>query len=179
MMAEVNVNWRIVGKRNSIWDISRRWFERQKVSAAYNQRDRSCNQYQPGGTAIISREEISTRVIENGQDPKRLGRWTWTLYRGKNEKKMRIISVYVPCLARSYGCRKVYCQQQKALLTMGTKGSVLDIFWKDLWEQIDNWREAGDQIVMGGDWNSDVREEKFLQQFRSRNLIPSILKNTA
>jgi hypothetical protein len=35
MMAEVNINWRIVGWRNSIWDISMRWFERQKVSAAY------------------------------------------------------------------------------------------------------------------------------------------------
>jgi hypothetical protein len=68
MMAEVNVNWRIVGKHNSIWDISRRWFERQKVSAAYNQRDRSCNKYQPGGTAIICQTETATRTIDTGQD---------------------------------------------------------------------------------------------------------------
>jgi hypothetical protein len=82
MMAEVNVNWRIVGRRNSIWDISRRWFERQKVSAAYNQRDRSCNKYQPGGTAIISKDDFSLRAIKTGQDTKRLGRWTWTLFQG-------------------------------------------------------------------------------------------------
>jgi hypothetical protein len=174
LMAEVNVNWRIVGKRNSIWDISRRWFERQKVSAAYNQRDRSCNTYQPGGTAIISKGELSTRVIETGQDPKRLGRWTWTLFRGKHNTKTRIISVYVPCLARTFGCRKVYCQQQKALLKMGLSGSVMENFWDDLWHQVDEWREKGDQIIMGGDWNTDVREEKFLQPFRMRNLVASI-----
>jgi hypothetical protein len=27
MMVEVNINWRITGKRNNIWDIARRWFE--------------------------------------------------------------------------------------------------------------------------------------------------------
>jgi hypothetical protein len=73
MMAEVNVNWCIVGKRNSIWDIARRWFECQKVSASYNQRDRSCKQYQLGGTAVICREETAMRAIAAGQDPKRLG----------------------------------------------------------------------------------------------------------
>jgi exonuclease III len=174
MMAEVNVNWRIVGKRNSIWDISRRWFERQKVSAAYNQRDRSCNKYQPGGTAIISRDEVSLRAINIGQDLKRLGRWTWTLFKGKDEKRTRVVSVYVPCLAQTFGCRKVYCQQQKALLHMGCNESVIQVFWNDFWEQIDTWRESGDQLIIGGDWNTDVRNENFLRQFRSRNLIASI-----
>jgi hypothetical protein len=174
MMAEVNVNWRIVGKRNSIWDISRSWFERQKVSAAYNQRDRSCTKYQPGGTAIICRSEIAMRTINTGQDHRRLGRWTWTLVRGKNDRRTRIISVYVPCLAQKFGCRKVYCQQQKALLKSGLKSSVLETFWEDLWEKVDNWREQGDQIIIGGDWNTDVRDEKILEQFRKRSLVPAI-----
>jgi exonuclease III len=174
MMAEVNVNWRIVGRRNSIWDISRRWFERQKVSAAYNQRDRSCNKYQPGGAAIICKDDIALRAIKMGQDIKRLGRWTWTLFQGKHNRCTRVISVYVPCLARTFGCRKVYCRQQKALLQMGNNDLVIEIFWKDFWEQIDEWRDKGDQLIIGGDWNTDVRDEKFLHQFRNRSLVASI-----
>jgi hypothetical protein len=174
MMAEVNVNWYIIGKRHSIWDISRRWFERQKVAVAYNQRDQSCNKYQPGGTAMICRDQTALRAIETGQDPKRLGHWLWTLFRGKQEKLTRVISVHVPCIAKTFGCRKVYCQQQKALLKMGNKGSVISVFWDDLWSQIDQWRDKGNQIIMAGDWNTDVWEDNFLLPFQERNLIPFI-----
>ena len=55
IMVEVNVNWRIVAKQNSIYDMMRGWFENQSVIAGYNQRDRTCNKYQPGGTAILSK----------------------------------------------------------------------------------------------------------------------------
>jgi hypothetical protein len=174
MVAEVNVNWCIVGKRNSIWDIARQWFERQKVSASYNQRDRSCKQYQPGGTAVICREETAMRAIAAGQDPKRLGRWSWTLLRGKENKLTRVVSVYVPCIARTFGCRKVYCQQQKALLKMGKVGSVLKVFWEDLWSQVDTWREEGNQLIMAGDWNTDVQNKEFLQPFLERSMVPAI-----
>jgi hypothetical protein len=161
-------------KKHSIWDISRGWFERQRVTAVYNQRDRSCNKYQPGGTAMICRGQTALRVIETGQDPKRLGRWAWTLFKGKQDKLTRVISVYVPCIARKFGCRKVYCQQQRALLKMGMKGSVITVFWDDLWTQIDQWRDEGNQIIMAGDWNTDVQDNTFLQPFRERNLVPSI-----
>lgn len=40
LMAEINTNWRLVGKRNTIWDITRGWFENQSVSCSYNKHDR-------------------------------------------------------------------------------------------------------------------------------------------
>jgi hypothetical protein len=85
-----------------------------------------------------------------------------------------VVSVYVPCIARTFGYRKVYCQQQKALLKMGKVGSVLKVFWEDLWSQVDTWREEGNQLIMAGDWNTDVRNKEFLQPFLERSMVPAI-----
>ncbi len=35
-------------------------------------------------------------------------------------------------------------------------------FWRDFWLQIDKWIEEGDQLVIAGDWNIDVRKRHFL-----------------
>ena len=53
-MVEMNVNWRLVPKHQTINEISRGWFEMQRVTCAYNLHDRICNVHQPGGAAIIS-----------------------------------------------------------------------------------------------------------------------------
>ena len=87
---------------------------------------------------------------------------------------MRVISVYFPTAQNKFGPKKVHIQQQKALLRQKVKTTVWDTFWKDLWTQVDEWLEQGDQLVIGGDWNMDVRKEKFLKGFKDRDLIPAI-----
>ena len=54
-MSEMNINWRIVSKKNTINDITRGWFENQKTVTSYNQRDRSCKKFQPGGNSNHSK----------------------------------------------------------------------------------------------------------------------------
>ena len=174
-MSEMNVNWRLVGKKNTMEDITQSWFEHQRVTTAYNQKDRTCDKYQPGGTSLISRGEMALRVMGSGEDTRKIGRWSWQLLRGKDNIKLRIISVYFPCTTRSEGFKTVVLQQQKALLQQNQKGSVYENFWKDLWKEVDRWVEDGEQIVIGGDWNIDVRKSLFQSEFRKRNLIPAII----
>lgn len=174
LMAEINTNWRLVGKRNTIWDITRGWFENQSVSCSYNKHDRRCSLHQPGGTATIHIGETALRVIKTGEDQKKLGRWNWSLLRGKNNVKLRMISCYVPHTATEHGAKKIFCQQHKALLQMGIKEGVAETYWNDFWQDIDSWLEAGEQLIICGDWNVDVRSKNFLRPFRERNLIPSI-----
>ena len=173
-LVETNVNWKRVKKNRTIWDKTRHWFENQRVSVAYNSLDRSGKKYQPGGCSIITQGELALRSDKSGQDERRLGRWAWSSYVGKNRIKMRFISAYVPNKAKQYGVRKTYSQQQRVLLASGIKKDPIDVFWEDIWKAIDKWKEEGDQIIIGGDWNSDIRDEKFLQPFKERNLIPSI-----
>ena len=55
---------------------------------------------------------------------------------------------------------------------MKVKDHVMKVFWQDFWEQIDHWIEDGDQLIIGGDWNSNVSTYVFLKDFIKRELIP-------
>ena len=173
-LSEINVNWRITSKTNSIYDIVRGWFERQHVAVGYNQHDRHCENYLPGGTGILTEGDTALKVIKSEQDPQKLGRWVSTLYRGKNQMKVRVVSVYFPVFATIYGNKKVFCQQQKALLKLGIHRPVWDVFWEDFWKCVDKWKENGEALIIGGDWNKDVRSDKFLKAFQDRDLQPAI-----
>ena len=174
LIAEVNVNWRLVSKKYSIHDMSRGWFENQSISIAYNQHHRCRSKHLPGGVGVICRGETALRKIETKNDSSNLGRWTWTKLQGKDGIKLRIVSVYVPCRSTEYGNKKVYCQQQKALQKQGEVDNPIRIFWRDFWITIDAWLEAGDKLIIGGDWNQDVRDDTFLEKFKDRNLVPAI-----
>ena len=174
-MAEMNANWRVLTKRHQLQQRCRGWFEHQHLTKAYNYRDRSCHRYQPGGTAIICRDEMGMRWINSEGDKRGLGRWSSMCFRGKDQLKLRIVSVYVPTIPQDYGTKKTYYQQQRALLSMGITTNPLTVFWNDLWTMIDTFLDKGEKIVLSGDWNTDVREDEFLLPFRQRNLIPAII----
>ena len=175
MIAEVNVNWERAGRRNSFKNIGRHWFNVCKTSCTFNTHQIPMDtKWQPGGHAIISRDEVSRRVNNYDHDTRRMGRWSSQVVQGKEGKKLRVVSVYVPSPTKEYTNQKIFCQQQDALLKLGITGSVVTVFWNDWWEQIDKWRENGDTLVIGGDWNTDVREEAFQKPFRERNLIPAM-----
>ena len=173
-LAETNTNWRLISKTNSLEEKVRGWFKNKKVITTYNEHDRFCRDHQPGGTAIISRDEMALRHIRNGHDPKRLGRWCWKLFRGKKGLKLRVVSVYFATVNKEHGKKKAYMQQKLALLKMKKTESVFESFCLDFWKEVDKWLSNGEQLVICGDWNIDVRKERFLEEFQKRNLIPAI-----
>ena len=87
---------------------------------------------------------------------------------------MRIVSIYFAKKPQSYGDRKVYFQQQSALLKLGIAGDPETVFWEEFWAQNDKWLENGDQLVLCGDWSHDVEDPNFLANFNDRNLVPAI-----
>ena len=77
-------------------------------------------------------------------------------------------------MTKEHGNKKIFCQQQDALLRLKVPGAVLKVFWADFWKQIDQWLEEWEKLVIGGDWNEEVTKNKFLQPFLDRSLIPAI-----
>ena len=173
-LAEMNANWRIITKNMQLQQLCKGWHEHQHITKSYNYRDRSCHKYQPGGTAIICREEMGLRWLKSEGDDKGLGRWSSMLFRGKNQLRLRVISVYVPTVSQEYGTKKTFHQQQKALLSMGITKNAMTVFWEDLWSIIDGYLDKGEKLVIAGDWNCDVTSDQFLSSFQLRNLIPGI-----
>ena len=174
-IAEVNVNWSKLPRDKTLPHICRRWFQTSKVAFGYNQHEkRRKYRHQPGGTAILTKGEMALRISRTTTEGKRLGRWTSTVIQGKQGIKTRIVSVYVPIVMSKHGHKKVSCQQQRALLGMGVTGNVMEVFWQDFWKDVDNWIEQGEQLIIAGDWNTDVTKEPFVEEFKKREMVNGI-----
>lgn len=65
---------------------------------------------------------------------------------------------------KSPGATSSYQQQQAALATLGLFICPRQQFFDDLALLLEPWHVNGDRIIVGGDFNSDVRSEG-VQQF--------------
>ena len=175
-LAEVNVNWKVVPTKDSLSAYFKENFQNSKVTIAHNVWGNTKFPHQQGGVSIINTGDIALRVSGTQQDPKKLGRWTSSVLRGKHNMTTRIVSVYVPHMKKSKdsGFENVYAQQKSALLQMKIAKPVETVFWEDFWAAIDGWRKNGEQLIVCGDWNDNVYESDIRQQFRERNMHPAI-----
>ena len=59
-LAETNINWSKIRRPHTLAQTCKKWFESSKATVSYNMKDRKkASKYQPGGTAVISRGDIS------------------------------------------------------------------------------------------------------------------------
>ena len=59
--------------------------------------------YQPGGTIQMITDHWSSRLIEEFQDPRQMGRWCGQKLRTNNNTTLTIITAYRPCRHQSNG----------------------------------------------------------------------------
>ena len=65
-----------------------------------------------GGTMMISSPSLASRVITSGEDEEGYGRWSYTTYGGKNNKRLTIIAAYRTCIQHDgMGVSTVHSQQ--------------------------------------------------------------------
>jgi hypothetical protein len=173
-MAEMNKNWDVIGRRKALPQIAKRWFAQSRAITAHNVHDRDRSEYQPGGTGIISKGEVSLHHQKEERDTRWLGRWTSQKFQGKDSISTRVVLVYAPNKTKDFDPRRVFYQQQAVLLSLQISEGVQSIFWNDFWQQVGVWLAEGDQLVISGDWNEDICQKSFLEEFEKRNLLPAI-----
>ena len=100
-------------QKNSMYNIVRGWYEQQQVVVGYNQHDRICNNYLPGGTGIITQGDVVMKVASLEQDPRKLGQWVSILYKRKQNIKMRVVLLCFPVFTTRCSNKKVHCQQHR------------------------------------------------------------------
>ena len=174
MMAEVNVNWKIVGKKHDLRSITKKWYKDSRVAVAHNLLGGSKSSHQPGGVSSIITGNLSASVVKSYYDGRMMGRWCSSTIRGSNNSITRVVTVYVPCNSKTHGCKTVFSQQQAALLKSKVGKGVLKRFWLDFWDEIDGWRKNGEKLIVGGDWNRNIVENQMLDEFKSKGLIPVV-----
>jgi hypothetical protein len=129
---------------------------------------------QYGGCGIITTKEATHRVISTGVDPRGLGRWASVLISGRQQHKVRIVSVYNPC--HSTGRKTVYQQQLRYIreqkLSSHEPHSLLQ---EDLSQAIESWIAQSEDLVICLDANQDVRTGALSQMFATHGLHDIIL----
>jgi hypothetical protein len=177
-LAETNRCWHKLKEKDKWKNRTRGWWESSHSTFGYNTRDGDiATTFQPGGTALISINNTCHRVITSGKDPSGLGRWTWTLYRGKHNVTLRIITAYRPCKPSTPGPNTTFSQQQRYHNRISDNRCPRDSILEDLGQCINTWRNAGNQIILMADFNDNVegpRIQQWTQSLQLTNAISSL-----
>jgi hypothetical protein len=201
-MTELNRHWRNMPAEDHLHERFHGTWETLHSINAYNTRERPEKDWQVGGTAMLSINQAAHRMVASGRDPSGLGRWVWTRQIGKGGLHLRTATLYRPC-KNNTGPLTVYSQHQnffdskvatpketeevaaalpdtaepeeketlkEQLRAMNPRDRLLH----DLGQEIEIWRALGDQILVMGDFNEDVRGPvltDFFAKFGMRNII--------
>lgn len=113
--AETNLDWRLCKEEEKLPHRTNSWWDHQHVSWAFNSTSPPLEPRQYGGTAVFSNNQAAHRVISKGRDKSNLGRWSWTVYKGKEDIRLCVIAAYRP--NPPSGPKLVYAQQNAYFLT--------------------------------------------------------------
>jgi hypothetical protein len=121
-----------------------------------------------GGTALFSLGKAAHRAIGKGADPSKLGRWAWTLYRGKNQHLLKVYVAYRP--NPPSGPFSVYAQQHLYFTSQGIDKCPREAFLSDLATDIHQSMENGTHILLLLDGNEDMRGSAISRCFSNLHL---------
>ena len=171
LLQEIGINWSLVPRQFQWRERTKDHFEpgnfRTKLS--FNTHDTSGSARLWGGTGVCSYGRLSHHSMGVGEDPTGLGRWTWARYRGKQGIVLRAVSIYMPS-ENTNGIISVPAQHKRYLQEHNDDREPRQAFRDDLAQELDKWLAEGDQIIIGGDINTDVRHSTIKTLFEDRNL---------
>jgi hypothetical protein len=174
-MVETNRCWHKLSEKDKWQDRTRGWWETQQTILAYNHTENISSDFQPGGTLLTSINRPAHRIIETGKDDEGLGRWVWTLYRGRHDVTLRIISAYRPCKPHSAGPSTTYSQQRRYMDRNKDNRCPRDAILQDLGNWLTQWRAEGNQLIVMMDCNEDVTSPVMTTWLHQHGLRNSIL----
>ena len=160
-LTEINKDWRGVDQNHTIWNGTSGWKENRRVQVSQNTNKRSDGDYLVGGTAMIAFDEVHFHVTEQGEDDRRLGRWSYMTITGKNAVKTTLVTCYCPVISSSPG--SVYSQHLNYMSENANKipeGIICprQLYGYDLKRFLSTKSDAGNKILVLGDLNSDYSE---------------------
>ena len=173
-LSEINIKWDRVYPSNRLKQRAAKWWETCHCSYAYNYQDLSKVTYQPGGTALITLHSTTHRIRPPSlSDSFGLGRWTSTLYSGKQGINLRIIQVYCPPPPSPLSHNSTYTQQHRHFLNMKISECPRTLFFQHLSTFLHERHQAQEQIILMGDFNHIVDSPQvlsFLEQHHLHNI---------
>jgi len=171
-LTECNTAWDKIDYSLSLAQQTKYWWENAHWSVSHNRQDPHSAPYQPGGTSIVVVNQLSHRAQRPGDNTVGLGRWCWARLRGKNNRFLRVASVYRPCPGN--GPLSTYQQQIRFW-----SGKKMDCcprvkILADLKEEVVKWQADGDHVMILADMNDDVNTPALIQFCQDLNMVEAI-----
>jgi exonuclease III len=154
--SEINKDWRRIPQRETFWACTEGWFEHRRMTTGINELTPITSETQFGGVLIMAMNRIAYSISDIAKDFRNLGRWTSIALKGKNQKICRIICAYCPC--QSSGPNSTYALQVVGLARQNIMVCPRRQFWEDLRTYITTCKDAGETVIIMGDWNSKYEE---------------------
>lgn len=159
-LTEINRNWTKIHPDQHPEHYMMGWWNQASINKTWlkdnDYEERNKRQY--GGVAIITNNRLASTISARGYDKKKLGRWTWVTYRGRNNYRTTLICLYYPCNSTaSEGT--VYMQQATALDKKhpGEQKDPYKEYLSDLQNLLEEKIEKGENILVTGDFNQDIQ----------------------
>ncbi len=172
VLTELNVAWDTINYKARLPTKTKGWWEANQWSITHNKRDTYGDDFQPGGTALLTLNKLSHKTTTPGDDTTGLGRWCWTCLHGKENHFLRLISAYRPCKAD--GHLTTYQQQVRWFSKQGKAVCPRDQMLVDLSSQVDQWTSEGDIVIILADINEDIRTEPIRSTFQQMGLVEAV-----
>lgn len=133
--------------------------------------------YEPGGTMIVTHSRASAHTCMAGQDNQQLGRWNCITLKGKQEHYTTIVSIYRPTKQQeTYMRQTAYTSKRRKVLTNDHTPETL--WFSDLSALVKEKLEQGHEVIVAGDFNDNLNDNKSLTNKCMDNLgLKEILIN--
>ena len=175
LLQEVGVNWSQVSRQNQLMEHARFSFEEGtfRTRLSYNEHDTTGSAKRWGGTGVGSYGKLTHYSMGAGSDRTGLGRWTWARYRGKDGATLRVVSIYQPS-DNINGIVSVHAQHKRYLQSKNDDRHPRIAFKEDLAEELQQWIDAGDHLIVGGDVNEDVLHPSITGLFDPHGMVNAV-----
>ena len=174
LLSEIGLNWRNIKLEDNWYARTKDEFQRIASITGHNTHEKTKKKVQWGGTAIIAVNETASRVIQKGTDESGLGRWSWILLQGKDDQRIRCISIYSPP-KYSKGPFSVWQQHCTKLFVDGKNIDPVEDLTHSFEREIKKWTAEGEKLIIGGDVNQNITNSAMQRMLDDNGLKEVIL----
>jgi hypothetical protein len=174
VVAETNIDWRLLREQDRLYARTKEWWESLHLSLSHNCTSPPADRRQWGGNALFSIDKASHTVIEKGSDPLKLGRWSWTKFRGRDNHVLKVYCAYCP--NPPSGPLSVFAQQQNALLHQQDSRNPRVAFAQDICQDINESLARQEKIILSLDGNSDMRDSPLATALKNCSMTEALLQ---
>jgi len=179
--AETNVNWHKLSGSSTFYSrVKSSWREFKTITCHNTHQDLGI--HQRGGCCMAVMDQVSHRMNKSGRDGRKLGRWAWMEFSGRNGFSTRVYTAYRPASSKPHDSKNttVFDQQASYIRSNKLKSTPRELFDDDLKNELLQSLQYHNIILML-DANEDVEDSAFnnmmngiglINGIRKRNLLP-------